>query len=109
MTAVTITQGLSGGFVWPVLNPDNTPADLTGYTARAQVRAYRDVAAPLYAELTATVAAGEVRLTWTDEQTREWLWNRGHVDVVLRDALGAGRERVLSGVAVLDRTVTVHG
>jgi beta-glucosidase-like glycosyl hydrolase len=80
-----ILQGTSDGFVIPVLDPDEDPADLTDWTARAQVRATRASTDILYewseAAGNVTVSGNEFTFTVAPEVSSAWAWRDGVYDV----------------------------
>ena len=106
---VTIPQGVTGGLSWPITNPDGSAATLTGYTARCQVRRHARASSRLLVELEARIVGSSVVVDWTDEQTRAWTWTRGAIDVILRDATGAGRVIVWRGAVEVLPAVTARG
>ena len=108
-SALTLTQGVSTGYAWPIVDPAGTPADLTGYTARCQVRERDGVSSALLATLTAAVVGSSVTVSWTDTESRAWTWQYGYMDVVLRDADGDGRTIVWQGTVKVDPVVTDRG
>lgn len=69
---------------WPITT-DGQPADLTGHTAKCEVRSASSGAGALLATITAAVQGSSVVISWTDVQTREWSWSSGWADVILRD------------------------
>ncbi len=118
MSNLTLTQGITGGYSWPIVTQTGDPADLTGYTARCQVRESEHPAAGLLAELTAdavtvrvedVVVRSAVTVTWTDIESRTWDWSYGYMDVILRDADGDGRVIVWQGTVAVDLAVTERG
>ena len=83
-----LRQGVASGFVWPITDAAGAPADLTGYTARCQVRVREDPDAMLLAELTASVVGSTVVVQWTADESLLWDWPSGYSDVLLVDADG---------------------
>lgn len=104
--SITIQQGVTSGLTWPITNPDGTPATLTGYTARAQVRASEREDSALYATLSTSVVGSNVVVQWTDQATRAWTWRTGWADVLLIDPSGDGRLVVWQGQVTIDKVVT---
>jgi hypothetical protein len=69
-TNLTIYQGDDYAAVVTVRNADGTPADISTYTAEAQIRrAAADVDEVVVATFTAVVASPAVNLTLTHDQT----------------------------------------
>ena len=99
-----IYQGDDFGATVQVSNPDGTPADLTGYTARAQIRAsYADIM-PAYTDLGATVAAGGVvNIMLASAATRQL--GAGVWDLQLTDA-GGRTSTILAGSVRVTKEVT---
>lgn len=88
-----------------VRNADNTAADITGYTASAQIRrAVADVDAVIVATITCTVQSPLVLLALTHTQT-EALTGRYVWDLQLTSAGGAVTT-VLEGNVIVDAEVT---
>lgn len=105
---ITIHQGTSSAMAWPITT-DGQPADLTGHTAKCEVRSASIGAGALLATITAAVQGSSVVISWTDVQTREWSWSSGWADVILRDPAGDGILIVWQGRVVLDPVVTSRG
>lgn len=98
-------QGADFVAVVTVENEDGTPVDITGWTARAQIR--RDVAdldATVAAELTATVESPNVKLSLLKDVTRE-LCGRYVWDLDLDSPDGACWP-VMSGKVLVTQEVT---
>lgn len=70
----------------PVLQDDGTAADLTGWTAKAQVRESNAAGAALLHEFSVAIGTGTVTLTATGAQTAAWSWFRAPWDLILLDA-----------------------
>lgn len=105
-------QGVDAGFVWPVVDTDGTPANLTGWTAASQVRQFEDPTAPLIATLDAFIDDSDPTVTyvgirWTAAESLEWTWQQGKCDVRLSDPHGDPKQFVWQGAVVLDKAVTV--
>lgn len=118
MSNLTLTQGVTSGYLWPIVTPTGDPADLDGYSARCQVRESEHPTSTLLTELTAravtirvegAIVRSYVAVTWTDTESREWAWTLGHMDVILRDADGDGRVIVWQGTVAVDLAVTERG
>lgn len=56
-SVITIHQGTSSAMAWPITT-DGQPADLTGHTAKCEVRSASSGAGALLATITAAVAQG---------------------------------------------------
>jgi len=107
-SVLILRQGVDGGFVWPIADAAGAPADLTGCTARCQVRVREDPAATLLAELTASVVGSTVVVQWTAEESLLWDWTSGYSDVLLIAPDGTPRQYIWQGILRLDKAVT-HG
>jgi hypothetical protein len=92
MADLVIQQGVDSGYMWPVLNELGEPFDLTGYTVKAEVRAY-STNVLLYSFGTssgnAIIADNNIILSWTSGQTTIWRWNQGKYDLEIVSPLGA--------------------
>jgi len=104
---IEIEQGATYGLVVTVENPDGTPVDLTGMTARMQVR---DVSEQVLVELTTENgrislggASGKITLS-IDAATTADLDRGGVYDLELVN--GAEVTRVIMGKASLSKEVT---
>jgi len=107
-STLTLRQGVASGLVWPITDAAGAPADLTGYTARCQVRVREDPDAELLAELTASVVGSTVVVQWTAEESLLWDWTSGYSDVLLIAPDGTPRQYIWQGILRLDKAVT-HG
>jgi len=68
--SLTIYQGDDFGAIVTVNNEDGTPADISTYTAQAQIRrGAADVDPVVAAQFTATVESPVINLTLTHDQT----------------------------------------
>lgn len=107
----TIEQGATfvRSFVWKA--DDGTPVNLTGYTARMQVRqGYSAQDALLEAttengRLQIVGASGQVTLTLTAEDTGAIDWRRGRYDLELVAPDGTVK-RLVEGVISISREIT---
>lgn len=102
---LTIQQGVDSLISWPV-EDDDSPANLTGYTAQMQVRSKMDSASDLLAVFNPTCSGANVNLHITAEQTYEFTWKRGYSTLVLIDPDGVPRDIVWSGVVTLSLIAT---
>lgn len=105
---LVLRQGVPSGWVLPILDSNGDPADLSGYTAKCQVRSREVFSAPLLAELTATVVGSTVVVQWTAEQSLLWDWTSGYSDILLLDSQGVARQYLWQGMVRMDRAVTIN-
>lgn len=107
MADLIIQQGTDSGYAWPILTSDGEPFDLTGYSARAQVRTRNGN--KLYEFSTSLgniiIAINQIILTWTSIATATWDWSGGVYDLELISPLGAVR-RIDQGWITVVREVT---
>ena len=105
---LVLQQGIDSGYAWPITDADGQPADLTGWTAIAQVRERESPTSPLLHEFTAAVdvAASRVTVSWTAEESLAWTWWQGSFDVILVDDAGRPVQVLAQGTAVVDRAVS---
>jgi hypothetical protein len=108
---ITVEQGSTWRRVLTV-NDDGGPADLTGYSARMQVRETVGSPAPLLELTTETGGgitvdgpAGQLTLLITDEASTAWTWRYGVYDLEL-ESPGGEVERLLRGELQVDPEVT---
>jgi hypothetical protein len=104
---VVITQGDDRPVSWTLTDSTGSAVDLTGYTARAQVRV-RPAAPEVLHEWsteagTITLTGSTVALSTADSET--WTWTRGVYDVHLTDFSGR-TEVVVRGSVVLVPGIT---
>jgi hypothetical protein len=90
-TALMIQRGTTWSAYFPVFDPDapTMPLDLTGWTARAQIRAWYGASLALFswpedADIECTVE-GRVYIHVEPEQSTAWTWDRGVYGVELSD------------------------
>ena len=110
MTLLVISQGSYYERRYPILNPDTgLPLDLTGWTARGQVREAVESAAALYewsvAESNLQLLAGELVISVPAGDSSGWTWRRGRFDIELTDPSGKPG-RVDSGSIQVDPETT---
>lgn len=112
MKGVTLTlrQGIDSGYAWELVDTDGNPADLTGWTARSQIRTHQDPTATLLHELTAEVdvPGSRVTVSWTAEESLGWEWRSGFFDVILTDPVGRPVQIVTQGRVEVDKVVTTN-
>lgn len=94
---------------------EGSPVDLTGFTARMDVRESIDSPSPLLhlGTVTDTAAtgitingpAGQLTLAITDEASTAWTWRYGIYDLEL-ESPGGEVDRLLHGEVLVDREVT---
>lgn len=92
-TQLSIPQGATWNYAWPVITPDGEPVDLTGWSARAQVRARIDATEVLH-EWSSDVGTilfqgNRIVLATTPSISSAWDWREGFYDVEATDADGA--------------------
>jgi hypothetical protein len=102
-----VAAGVEWGFS-TYLSENDEPYPLTGYTARAQVRAHRRSTGDPLLTITCTVsvALGAVIMTLTEEQVAENAGLSGVYDLELVDASGVCVARLLEGRFMIDYEVT---
>lgn len=90
-SAWVIQQGDDRPAVWNLTNPDGTPANVDGYSARAQVRerAGSDVVLHEWSTGAGTAVFSESTLVLKVDDSENWTWNRGVYDVQIVDPVGA--------------------
>lgn len=106
MIKLILTQGISTGYYWPVVNDSGDTVDLTGWSAKCQVRANDNHLSELLAELDCVVANGGVSVVWTAEQSLLWDFDNGFFDIILIDPDDVARQILAEGVVVVNRVVT---
>lgn len=107
MSDFQIIQGTDGGVAWPILNLDNTPFDLTGYTVRAKIKTLPGVLLVTFGSNlgNALIVGNQVILTWTSAETSNWNWNLGIYDIEIISSTGSV-SRLSRGTAMLKKEVT---
>jgi hypothetical protein len=105
MTVVnfTVPQGTSWGVQIPVVNPDGSPATLTGWTATSQIRPAATSSTILYS-FTPTIVGNIVTIQATAADTTLWTWDTAEYDVKLSN--GTQAARIIEGVITMDLEVT---
>lgn len=87
MTALTIPQGTTWGVSWPVVDQSGNPVDLTGWSARSQVRPYVESEQVLHEFSSAAgdieLSAAHVTLRVSPTESSSWAWRNGVYDVEL--------------------------
>lgn len=96
MSVLTIPKGTTRVFEIPILDTDGAPKDVSGWSARAQVRANRwfpDL--PVLHEwntetepANATLSTGQLLLSVDKEDSELWTWWAGDCDIELIDSDG---------------------
>jgi hypothetical protein len=111
---ILVEQGSTWRVVLTVYDEDGDPVDLTGYTARMQVREAVDSLSPVFSlttpegspgGITITGPAGQVELLIPDETSTAWTWTFGVYDLELVSPDG-DVDRLLKGEFEVDREVT---
>lgn len=112
---VNLRMDQGGSFTKTVTwKPAGIPADLTGCTAVAQVRALVNATTVLHTfstglgNLVLGGAAGTVQLAMQDEETASATWKAGVYDLVVAFPDGTKR-RLLSGTVTISPSVTRGG
>ena len=106
MIKLTLTQGITTGYFWPIVDGSGSAVNLTGWTAKCQIRSDDDHNATLLAELDCTVGEGGVSVSWSVEDSLDWTFKNGFFDVILIDPDGVARQIVVEGMVVVNRVVT---
>lgn len=110
MTDLRVDAGIDYAVRWPVVNPDGSPADLTGWSAKGQWRASADSPVILHEW---SSAAGNLELagqyaTLKVSANDSALWPadwKGPYDIVLTDT-GGGRHLLARGTCSVVPLVT---
>lgn len=107
-----IPQGSTWRRAWPILDSDTgLPQDLTGATARAQVRAYPSAELPLYEwtidneGIEIDTENSRIVLLTTPDVSNAWEWNYGYYDIVLTE-LSGDVTRIVQGTITVDYGIT---
>lgn len=103
-----IEQGATWSYSWPI-DVEGSPVDLSGWTARGQIRSTVESPDVLHEwtsdDDTALLTGSAVTLQLTPADTSAWTWSDGVYDVELTDP--AGRvARVAQGAVLISREVT---
>lgn len=103
-----IAQGSTWGLIIPVINPDGTAADLTGWEPRAQVRKNVKDSTVLYEwsvdDGNASIEESNVILTVPAPVSSAWTWRQGAYDVEVFN--GTQVVRLTQGTIRVDPEVT---
>lgn len=104
---VVITQGDDRPVSWVLTDSTGSTVDLSGYTARAQVRARPDSPEVLHEWSTeaGTIALADSTVALSTVDSETWTWARGLYDVHLTDFSGR-TEVVVRGSVVLVPGIT---
>ena len=100
---ITARVGSPIDFDVPILQDDGTVADLTGWTAQAQVRENRNFGAALLHTFTVSVGVGVVSVSATATQTAAWSWRSAPWDLILLDSSSVPAPVVAGWVTVYPR------
>jgi hypothetical protein len=101
-----LKQGIDSGYRWPITDANKQPVDLTGYTAKCQVRSENDFVSTILAEMDTAVHDSGVDVIWTAVQSFAWNFQKGFFDVVLIDPAGKPVQIVAEGEVFVNRVVT---
>ena len=105
---LVIKQGSTWGVIIPVVDPAGDPANLAGWSVRAQVRRRVTDEAVLYAWTTAlgnaSIDGANVTLTVSAAESAAFDWTNAVYDVELVN--GATVLRITQGAITIDREVT---
>lgn len=104
-----LTQGIDTGYAWPIVDEDGQPADLTGWTVKAQVRERESAEAPLLFDFTTAIINHAAVISWTAAESLAWRWGRGYYDVLLVDPQGVPAQVIAQGQVTVDPVVTRIG
>lgn len=106
---LTIPQGTSWEVRWPILNSSGVPADLTGWSPRAQARVKVTAAEILHewsvALATIAIIDSAVAMMVTPETSSAWDWRSAVFDVELAHTDGRVI-RITQGFIKVDPEVT---
>lgn len=105
-----IRQGATWSVTVPVLAADNTPANLSGYTAKAQVRDGYTAETALYEWTVAagnlTLGSGQIVLSVPAATSAAWTWRLGRWDLELT-APNGDVTPLIEGSVLVDPEITV--
>lgn len=100
-------QGITVGYRYPLVDAEGLTADVTGWSAKCQIRVAEDHLSTLLFEPTCYIDdESGVVIEYTAEESLSWTWNKGYFDVVLVDPDGVPRQVLDSGTVKVDRIVT---
>lgn len=106
---IEIEQGTTWQMAWPVTDDDGDDIDLTGYTARAQVRTTAADSLVLHewdsAEGTIILSNSQVILQLEPADSAQWTWRMGVYDILLTSGAGES-SRISEGAIRVRRAVT---
>lgn len=107
--SLTIQQGTTQGFLWPIVDTSGNPVDVTGWTARSQVRAIPTAETVLHewssAEGNVELGPTGVILHVSPAASLAWTWTRGVYNVLLTDTTGNVYE-IAQGTVTVDPSIT---
>lgn len=107
--SLTIQQGTTQSFLWPIVDANGDPVNVTGWSVRAQVRATVAAEAVLHewSSTLANVTLGPdgVVLHSTPAVSLAWTWTRGVYNVLLTDLTGNVYE-IAQGSITVDPSIT---
>jgi len=105
---ITIEQGTKFNTTIDVVNSDNTPYDLTGFTAKCTMRksyyttSGYDITVTVYGDPT----NGQVQMSISPLESYAWKPGRYVYDVIVRNGDDSVVERVIEGIINLTPAVT---
>jgi hypothetical protein len=106
---LVIEQGATSQYAWPVLDDEGLSLDLTGYTAKAQVRRSWDSTDVLHewdsGAGTILLQGSSVILVTAPDTSLAWTWSRGVYDLLITATDGTV-SRVSSGTIAVSPGVT---
>lgn len=109
MTNLIIDQGTTWAMMWPIVDTDGNPIDVTGWTVQAQIRP-SVTSNEVYHEWTteagnATTEQGAVVLSVSAPESTGWNWRSAVYDVELTDPQGRVA-RIAEGNVTVSAEVT---
>jgi len=120
MTIETYDIEIKQGSYWSISvilkNDDETIIDLTGYSAKMQIRKDQSTNSKLYDTLSTeagnekiviTGSEGKLALTITDTESSAYVFSSGYYDLEITD-LSAHITRILQGVFSVNKNVTAN-
>jgi hypothetical protein len=99
---LTIQQGDDRPLVWQLADAQGAPVNLSGYSARAQVRA-RSSSTTVMHEWSTTagsIVLTESTVTLKVNESETWTWRHGVYDLHLTDPLGATQVIARGGITL---------
>jgi len=106
VSKLTLTQGIDRGYAWPIEDSLGNSVDLTGWSAKCQVREEDSPTAKLLANLHAYIEGSRVIVSWTAEDSVDWNFTKGFYDVVLINPSGRPAQIISAGTIFVDHSVT---